>query len=106
MNRITRFLRARRATLRAPYRFIPSYVIAAIAAAILAPLSIGAMGEAPAMARAAVAKDRESARFTLCASGPRTNCVVDGDTIYYRGTKIRIADIDTPTLFPYTTLFR
>jgi micrococcal nuclease len=100
LNRITRFLRARRVTLRAPYRFVPSYlsryVIAAIAAAILAPLSIGAMGEAPAMARAAVAKDRESARFTLCASGPRTNCVVDGDTIYYRGTKIRIADIDTP----------
>lgn len=26
----------------------------------------------------------------------RVTCVVDGDTIWYRGTKIRIADLDTP----------
>lgn len=28
------------------------------------------------------------------------NCVVDGDTIYYQGIKIRIADIDTPETHP------
>jgi micrococcal nuclease len=44
----------------------------------------------------ASASDTESASFTFCHSGGGTNCVVDGDTIYYRGTKIRIADIDTP----------
>jgi|GEM_PF-506611 len=49
-----------------------------------------------APAPAASAGDSESASFGLCHSGGGTNCVVDGDTIYYRGAKIRIADIDTP----------
>ena len=40
--------------------------------------------------------DTEAASFGLCHSGGGTNCVVDGDTIWYRGTKIRISDIDTP----------
>jgi endonuclease YncB( thermonuclease family) len=42
------------------------------------------------------AGDRESARFGLCSGPVRTTCVVDGDTIWYQGTKIRIADLDTP----------
>lgn len=40
--------------------------------------------------------DRESAYFPICSGPNRVTCVVDGDTIWYRGTKIRIADIDTP----------
>lgn len=48
-----------------------------------------------AMALAATA-DSESASFSMCHEGGGYNCVVDGDTIYYQGTKIRIADIDTP----------
>lgn len=32
----------------------------------------------------------------LCQEGPRTTCVVDGDTIWLRGENIRVADIDTP----------
>lgn len=40
--------------------------------------------------------DREQATFPICGSAKRITCVVDGDTIWYRGTKIRIADIDTP----------
>ena len=42
------------------------------------------------------AEDRYSARFSLCGAGARTDCVVDGDTFWYRGEKIRIADINTP----------
>ena len=42
------------------------------------------------------ATDRESAAFSFCHSGGGINCVVDGDTIYFHGEKIRIADIDTP----------
>ncbi|MCL6709079.1 thermonuclease family protein [Pseudomonas sp. R2.Fl] len=38
--------------------------------------------------------------FDLCGSARRQNCVVDGDTFWYRGEKIRIADIDTPELSP------
>jgi micrococcal nuclease len=45
---------------------------------------------------ASSSSDTESASFGFCHSGGGTNCVVDGDTIYYQGTKIRIADIDTP----------
>jgi micrococcal nuclease len=44
--------------------------------------------------------DREAASFGLCHSGGGFNCVVDGDTIHYRGQKIRIADIDTPETHP------
>lgn len=35
-------------------------------------------------------------RFEVCAPGPRVTCVVDGDTFWLEGTKIRIADINTP----------
>jgi micrococcal nuclease len=42
------------------------------------------------------ARDRESARFTRCAGSVRDNCVVDGDTFWYRGEKVRIADINAP----------
>lgn len=42
--------------------------------------------------------DRESARFGRCNGPVRVTCVVDGDTIWYHGTKIRIADINAPEL--------
>lgn len=42
--------------------------------------------------------DRERADFPICAAGRRVTCVVDGDTIWYRGVKIRIADIDSPEI--------
>jgi micrococcal nuclease len=42
-----------------------------------------------------------SARFELCGQGARTNCVVDGDTIWYRGVKIRFATIDAPEIHDY-----
>jgi len=49
-----------------------------------------------------VPPDASSARtaFTLCHSGGGANCVVDGDTFWMGGTKIRIADIDTPETHP------
>ncbi|MEY4056781.1 MAG: hypothetical protein RL519_2116 [Pseudomonadota bacterium] len=37
-----------------------------------------------------------AALFTLCAAGPRQTCVVDGDTFWLAGEKIRIADINAP----------
>jgi endonuclease YncB( thermonuclease family) len=36
--------------------------------------------------------------FALCAGPVRANCVVDGDTFWFRGEKIRVADIDAPEL--------
>ena len=37
-----------------------------------------------------------AAAFTLCAEGPRINCVVDGDTFWVNGEKVRLADINAP----------
>lgn len=37
-----------------------------------------------------------AAAYALCAEGPRTNCVVDGDTFWRNGEKIRLADINAP----------
>ncbi|MEP2723043.1 thermonuclease family protein [Roseibium sp.] len=45
---------------------------------------------------AAGSGDTESARFKICTGRGRVTCVVDGDTLWYRGDKIRIADINTP----------
>lgn len=42
------------------------------------------------------AADGERARFALCGEHRHDDCVVDGDTIRYRGDKIRIADINAP----------
>lgn len=37
-----------------------------------------------------------TAAFTLCGAGPRINCVVDGDTFWARGEKVRLSDINAP----------
>lgn len=39
-----------------------------------------------------------AASLSICAPGPRDNCVVDGDTFWVDGEKIRIADIDAPEI--------
>jgi endonuclease YncB( thermonuclease family) len=40
------------------------------------------------------------AAFGYCKWGGGTNCVVDGDTFYIGGEKVRIAGIDTPETHP------
>ncbi len=47
-----------------------------------------------------MARQTGSARFSICGSGKRIDCVVDGDTFWMDGAKIRIADIDTPETHP------
>lgn len=37
-----------------------------------------------------------AAAFTICSGAPRVTCVVDGDTFWLHGEKIRIADINAP----------
>lgn len=41
------------------------------------------------------------ASFGFCHTGGGANCVVDGDTIWIQGEKIRIADIDAPETHDY-----
>lgn len=38
------------------------------------------------------------AAMPVCPPGPRDNCVVDGDTFWTNGEKVRIADIDAPEI--------
>ena len=40
--------------------------------------------------------DKEAARFTRCFGQVRQTCVIDGDTIWYRGEKIRLLNINAP----------
>ncbi|WP_292415256.1 thermonuclease family protein [Mesorhizobium sp.] len=56
--------------------------------------------EAVAVQVSAPLQDMLSASFSICGDGPRVTCVVDGDTFWHQGVKIRIADIDTPELSP------
>jgi micrococcal nuclease len=58
------------------------------------------LGNAAVTPVALFASDTESASFGFCHTGGGSNCVVDGDTLYYQGAKIRIADIDTPETHP------
>ena len=37
-------------------------------------------------------------KFAKCVSYTRVTCVVDGDTFWFEGTKIRLVDIDTPEI--------
>ena len=37
-----------------------------------------------------------AALFTFCTSAPRETCVVDGDTFWLAGEKVRMADINAP----------
>jgi endonuclease YncB( thermonuclease family) len=41
--------------------------------------------------------ERAQVRFQSCGE-VRVNCIVDGDTFWFEGQKIRIADIDTPEI--------
>ncbi|MET0370621.1 MAG: thermonuclease family protein [Sphingobium sp.] len=52
-------------------------------------------------ATAGQSPDTLSASFGLCHSGGGGgDCVVDGDTFWFAGSKYRIADIDTPETHP------
>jgi endonuclease YncB( thermonuclease family) len=61
---------------------------------VVAPtaLTLEAAAERPTLIKAGA-----SAQFSICGSVRRT-CVVDGDTFWLDGVKIRIADIDTPEI--------
>lgn len=77
--------------------------IVIIGAAIIIGTGVGAVisnieqrssgSSAPSFTSAA-----STGRFTLCGGGSRTNCVIDGDTLWIDGVKIRVADIDTPEI--------
>ena len=74
-----------------------SFAMLMVALPLAAFTAVFLLGGPPAVAVSVDATpDRESAWFDRCAGPVRVSCVVDGDTFWYRGDKIRIADINTP----------
>lgn len=67
----------------------------------------GVSGKPLSFASAATAETSEPSEpstrlsFSFCHTGGGFNCVVDGDTIWLEGMKIRIADIDAPETHDY-----
>lgn len=57
----------------------------------MAVIVLAAGAAAPGMAAA-------QSRVELCSRSARSTCVVDGDTIRWRGESIRILNIDTPEI--------
>ncbi len=55
-------------------------------------MQTAALADAPDETRIATA----DVPMPLCKGWPRVNCVIDGDTIWFHGEKIRIADINAP----------
>jgi micrococcal nuclease len=70
-----------------------------VVVALLAAAIAGHQLVEPNAAAFALQGPASSGAFRLCAEQRRVNCVVDGDTIWHRGVKIRLADIDTPEVF-------
>lgn len=48
----------------------------------------------------AQSQDVSARTFSICRTGGGANCVVDGDTAWIGGVKVRIADIDAPETHP------
>ena len=74
----------------------------ALLGGVMAGLAAASWGSGtPGAVPAVGAGETVTARsFGLCHTGGGTDCVVDGDTFWIDGTKIRIADIDAPETHP------
>lgn len=92
---------------KSSHRKIGSAIANLVVGALVAAAAFGAYQlsraggiEGVAALLSAPRQDLLSASFPICGDGPRVTCVVDGDTFWHQGVKIRIADIDTPELSP------
>ena len=75
----------------------PTFILITVALCTALFLAIFLSG-GPASTTAAVGIDPNRASFGICFGPDRYSCVVDGDTIWFEGRKIRIADINTPEI--------
>ena len=75
-------------------------VAVVLGAAACAGIAVG-LGQIPEIdPSTADASTPVRASFSYCYRGGGTNCVVDGDTFYIDGDKVRIAGIDAPETHP------
>lgn len=109
MNNVVRFKPSRR---RPPFPVVVAAVIAVgigggvaaqyvsqshTATGIIDRMETAAVEASPVkLTQTALPAPKTSKRFSLCSGPVRVTCVVDGDTLWLDGVKIRVADIDTP----------
>lgn len=85
--------RAQGRARRAPFRVL---LAAVTGIGVIVGLAVGQLLDTAGSGSAALAADT-SPEFAVCGTIRRT-CVVDGDTFWLDGVKIRVADIDTPEI--------
>ena len=85
-------LRARRRRQSLRTGAVAGIAVGAVFAGGLAITNWNTVATAAAPALASFSWDR----FSICKGPIRRTCVIDGDTFWLKGEKIRIADIDTP----------
>lgn len=68
--------------------------------ALFRTIIIVALLVSPTVPVGALAQNVPATRFSICYTGGGRNCVVDGDTAWIGGVKIRVADIDAPETHP------
>jgi len=104
MNRKQRRPQPRKTYRRRSWRWREVQLLLALSAigfiAVVQWVEGGGRPHAATFAAAPLTSDVQAATFGACDAGAGINCVVDGDTFWLGGTKIRIADIDTPELSP------
>jgi endonuclease YncB( thermonuclease family) len=87
-------------------RFGAGEIIAVLVGGVAIGLAVGALPAArPGAASGSPVEapsrgDTHSATFGYCHTGGGIDCVVDGDTFWIGGTRIRVADIDAPETHP------
>lgn len=81
--------------LRNPWELL-ALIVAAAAVAYLGAHYLSADETEPSVTQSGATA--EAVQFDICSGSQRITCVVDGDTIWLHGSKIRLADIDTPEI--------
>lgn len=74
-------------------------VAVVVAVALMGAQALRSSAAVPGVSAIVSSPELVTARFEVCSGARRVTCVVDGDTIWLAGEKIRIADIDTPEVF-------
>jgi endonuclease YncB( thermonuclease family) len=96
MGTVHKFSRRRKSS----WSKLPLTVIRGLAVVLSALVVIGLLSYRTPQDLASLLPWSNDASFSLCFTGAGFNCVVDGDTFWAGGRKIRISDIDAPETHP------
>ena len=89
----------RKGRRRTGWRGIAAMLVGGASAGLIAAAASTGLGWPGAIARSSPA-EAPTVAFGFCHRGGGTNCVVDGDSFWMAGERIRLADIDAPETHP------